>query len=58
LFAVWTLFVSLPLWYVLLYQLLLAAGVETWVWVIFFGYMPVSMIGVLLSGLVHIVEEL
>ena len=46
-----TLLVSLPMWYVLLYQVLINLPVEPWVWTIYWAYIPTGI-------LIHIINKI
>lgn len=43
LFGLTTLLILLPMWYILLYQILDNVPVEPWVWSIFWVYLPLSV---------------
>lgn len=49
------LFVTLPLWFAMLYGILLAIDAQPWLWVIFWTYVPITFI---LTTLAKIVEQM
>lgn len=46
----WQLFVTLPMWLLLLFSLLTACGdsIPTWTWVLYWCYVPASLLGAIL----------
>ncbi len=47
----WSLFLTTPMWLVLLFALMQANDMPTWSWVLYWVYCPVAMIGVILAGI-------
>jgi uncharacterized protein (DUF983 family) len=51
--AMLTLFVTMPIWYALLFWLLLNANAPTWAWVAYYVYVPVGMVA---GALMHLAK--
>lgn len=54
--ALWAFFVTLPMWLVLIYQLLAAAGVPPWVWSLFWCYVPATYIASMMAAVSKAIE--
>lgn len=54
----WRLFVTTPMWLALLFALCRAAGdaLPTWAWVLYWCYVPASVLGVVVAGTAEIIS--
>lgn len=53
---VWQFFVGLPLWFSIIYGLMSAVQPPQWVWICFFIYIPVQLVGFALSSVFHLAD--
>lgn len=51
------LFVLLPMWMLLIYQVLASTNQSTWVWVLYWMYLPISILVSILTKIVEIMED-
>jgi hypothetical protein len=49
----WSLFVTAPMWLVLLFSILRALGdsLPVWAWVLYWVYVPATVLGIILTGI-------
>lgn len=53
--ACWRLFLTIPLFCALMYGLVASVNPPQWVWIVFWIYVPVCIIGGMFSGLVKVI---
>lgn len=47
----WSLFVTTPMWLVLVFSLMSANEMPTWAWTLYWCYVPCSILGVVLTAI-------
>jgi hypothetical protein len=50
--GLFAMFVSLPIWYTLMFQLLKATNIPEWVWVLYWIYVPVTFLLGIITNIV------
>lgn len=52
--AVWVILVQVPMWLIFMFGLIQAVNPPQWVWVLFWCYVPVSIIGSFVTGILKV----
>lgn len=52
----WSVLVTGPMWFVLLFQLLKATEMPGWVWALYWCYLPAHLLGAALAGLFRLLN--
>lgn len=55
--ALWSLFVTLPLWFAIVYQILSAINASGLLWGMYFAYAPASIAGVIAATAARLLTE-
>lgn len=55
--VIWALFVTLPMWLVLVFAILSANDMPVWVWALYWCYVPANIFGTLLAGIIKFITD-
>lgn len=51
--TIWALFVTTPIWLVLMFAMMQASDMPTWAWVLYWVYLPSTIFGSIVAGVVR-----
>lgn len=55
--SIWHLIVTGPMWLILLFAIMSANDMPTWAWVLYWVYVPSSIIGIILAGAMRLLRQ-
>lgn len=55
--VIWHAFVTTPMWLTLVFAIMQANEMPSWAWALYFCYVPASIIGVIISGVVQSLKK-